>query len=142
MAQAKRGDTVKIHYTGRLEDATTFETSAEHAPLQFTLGEGKMIPGFERAVIGMSPGESKTAKVPADEAYGPYRKELTIEVGRDKIPPNLKAEVGHPLRIRLADGKTTVVKVTEVSESTITLDGNHPLAGEDLTFDIQLIEIS
>ena len=142
MTQAKRGDTVKIHYTGRLEDTTTFETSAEHDPLQFTLGEGKMIPGFEKAVIGMKPGESKTVKVPADKAYGPYRKDLTIEVGREKIPPNLKAEVGHPLRIRLADGKTTMVKVIELSESTITLDGNHPLAGEDLTFDIQLIEIS
>ncbi len=142
MAQAKRGDTVKIHYTGKLEDATTFETSAEHDPLQFTLGEDKMIPGFEQAVIGMKPGESKTVEVPADKAYGPYRKELTIEVDRDKIPPNLKAKVGHPLRIRLADGKTAMVKVIELSESTITLDGNHPLAGQDLTFDIQLLEIS
>jgi FKBP-type peptidyl-prolyl cis-trans isomerase 2 len=142
MTQAKRGDTVKIHYTGRLEDTTTFETSTEHDPLQFTLGEGKMIPGFEKAVIGMKPGESKTVKVPADKAYGPYRKDLIIEVGREKIPPNLKAVVGHPLRIRLADGKTTMVKVIELSESTITLDGNHPLAGEDLTFDIQLLEIS
>ncbi len=142
MAQAKRGDTVKIHYTGKLEDATTFETSAEHDPLQFTLGEDKMIPGFEQAVIGMKPGESKTVRVPADKAYGPYRKELTIEVDRDKIPPNLKAKVGHPLRIRLADGKTAMVKVIELSESTITLDGNHPLAGQDLTFDIQLLEIS
>lgn len=142
MTQAKHGDTVKVHYTGRLEDATTFETSAEHDPLQFTLGKGEMIPGFEQAVVGMKPGESKTAMIPADEAYGPYRKELTIEVGRDKIPPDFNAEVGHPLRIRLADGKTTVVKVIDVSESTITLDGNHPLAGKDLTFDIQLIEIS
>ena len=142
MTQAKHGDTVKVHYTGRLEDATTFDTSVEHDPLQFTLGKGEMIPGFEQAVVGMKPGESKTAVIPAEEAYGPHRKELTIEVGRDKIPPDFKAEVGRPLRIRLADGKTTVVKVIEISESTITLDGNHPLAGKDLTFDIQLIEIS
>lgn len=141
MAPAKHGDTVKVHYTGKLEDGTVFDTSTERDPLQFTIGEGQIIPGFEQAVVGMKPGESKTTKVPADKAYGPHSKEMVLEVDRKEFPEHLKPKVGEQLQVRQADGKTMVVSVTGVSESGVTLDANHPLAGKDLTFDIQLTEI-
>jgi len=141
MAQAKHGDTVKVHYTGKLEDDTVFDASTERDPLQFTIGEGQIIPGFEQAVVGMKPGESKTTKVPADKAYGPHSKEMVLEVDRKEFPEHLKPKVGEQLQVRQADGKTMVVSVTGVSESGVTLDANHPLAGKDLTFDIQLTEI-
>ena len=140
-AQAKDGDTVKVHYTGKLEDGTVFDTSIERDPLQFTIGEGQLIPGFEQAVVGMSPGESKTVEIPADEAYGPYREELVMVVDRDQLPEDLQPEVGQQLQIRQPDGQTILVKVIDVSESSVTLDANHPLAGKDLTFDIELVEV-
>ena len=141
MAQAKHGDTVKVHYTGKLEDGTVFDTSINRDPLQFTIGEGQIIPGFEQAVVGMNPGESKTTKVPADKAYGPHYKERVLAADRNQFPVDLKPEVGQKLQIRRTDGQTSEVTVTDVSESSVTLDANHPLAGKDLTFDIQLIEI-
>ena len=141
MAQAKHADTVKVHYTGKLEDGTVFDTSINRDPLQFTIDEGRMIPGFEQAVEGMNPGESKTTKVPADQAYGPHHKEMVLVVDRSQLPVDLKPEVGQQLQILQADGQTIVVTVTDASESSVTLDTNHPLAGKDLTFDIQLIEI-
>ncbi len=141
MAQAQIGDTVQVHYTGTLEDGTVFDTSINRAPLQFTIGDGQIIPGFEQAVIGMNPGESKTTKVPADKAYGPHYEEMVLVVDRDQFPEHLKPEVGQQLQMRQPDGQTIVVAVTDVSESSVTLDANHPLAGKDLTFDIQLIEI-
>ena len=142
MAQAKKGDTVKVHYTGKLEDGTVFDTSIERDPLQFTIGEGQVIPGFEQAVVGMNPGESKTTKVPADKAYGPHRKEMVLAVDRNQFPVDLKPKIGQQLQSRQADGRTIRVTVTDVSESSVTLDANHPLAGKDLTFDIQLVEIA
>jgi peptidylprolyl isomerase len=141
MTQAKMGDTVKVHYTGKLEDGTVFDTSTNRDPLQFTIGEGRVIPSFEQAVVGMNPGESKTTKIPADKAYGPHREELVLAVDRNQFPVDLKPEVGQRLQNRQADGRTIVVTVTDVSESSVTLDANHPLAGEDLTFDVQLLEI-
>ena len=141
MAQAKHGDTVKVHYTGKLEDGTVFDTSINRDPLQFTMGEGQIIPRFEQAAVGMNPGESKTTKVPADKAYGSHHKEEVLVVDRNQFPVDLKPEVGQKLQIRQADGQTIVVTVTAVSESSVTLDANHPLAGKDLTFDIQLIEL-
>jgi peptidylprolyl isomerase len=141
MAQAKHGDTVKVHYTGKLEDGTVFDTSINRDPLQFTIGGGQIIPGFEQAVVGMNPGESKTTKVPADKAYGSHHKEKVLVVDRNQFPVDLKPEVGQKLQIRRTDGQTSVVTVTAVSESSVTLDANHPLAGKDLTFDIQLIEL-
>jgi len=141
MAQAKHGDTVKVHYTGQLEDGTVFDSSVKRDPLQFKIGEGQVISDFERAVVGMSAGESKTTKVPADKAYGPYRKEMLIAVDRDKFPAHTKPEVGQQYQISQEGGRKTVVTVTDVSESSVTIDANHPLAGKDLTFDIQLIEI-
>ncbi len=141
MVQAKHGDTVRVHYTGKLEDGTLFETSIERTPLQFTVGEGQIIPGFEKAVIGMNPSESKTTKVPVDEAYGPHLEEMVVTVDRNRLPADLKPEIDQRLQIRQADGRTTIAMVTDVSESSVTLDANHALAGKDLTFDIQLIEI-
>ena len=141
MAQAKHGDTVKVHYTGKLDDGTVFDTSIKRDPLQLTIGEGRVIPGFEQAVVGMKPGESKTAKVPADKAYGPHREEMVLEVDRNQFPEHLKPKVGERLQVRQPDGQTIIVTVTDISEASVTLDGNHPLAGKDLTFDIQLIEI-
>jgi FKBP-type peptidyl-prolyl cis-trans isomerase 2 len=141
MAQAKPGDTVKIHYTGRLEDGTVFDSSANREPLEFTLDGGQVIPGFEQAVVGMTPGESKTEKIPMDQAYGPHRPEMVLEVSRQQMPPELQPEVGQQLQVQQPDGQTIPVFVTEVTESTVTLDANHPLAGEDLTFDIELVEI-
>lgn len=141
MIQAKIGDTVKVHYTGRLDDGTIFDSSINREPLQFTIGEGQIIPGFEQAIIGMSPGESKTTRIPMDEAYGPHRKEMVVVVSREQIPAELNPEVGQQLQVRQPDGRAMIVVVTEVSESSVTLDANHPLAGKDLTFDIQLVEI-
>jgi len=141
MAQAKHGDTVKVHYTGKLENGTVFDTSINRDPLRFTIGEGQVIPGFEQAVVGMNPGESKTTKVPVDKAYGLHRKEMVMVVNRNQFPVHLKPEVGRRLQIRKADGRTIGVTVADVSESSVTLDANHPLAGKDLTFDIQLLEI-
>jgi len=141
MAQAKHGDTVKVHYTGKLEDGMVFDSSENREPLEFTIGEGKIIPGFEQAVVGMSPGESKTEKIPADQAFGPYREELIHEVDRQQIPVDVELKVGKRLQFRHANGRATQALVTDVSESKVTLDANHPLASNDLVFDIQLLEI-
>lgn len=142
MVQAKSGDTVKIHYTGRLEDGTVFDSSAEREPLEFTISGGQVIPGFEQAVLGMTLGESKTEKIPMDQAYGPRREEMVLEVSREQIPPDINPEVGQQLQIQQANGQIIPVSVKEVTDSQITLDANHPLAGEDLTFEIQLVEIA
>ena len=142
MAPAKTGDTVKVHYTGRLDDGTTFDTSADREPLEFTIGQGQLIPDFEQAVIGMNPEESKTIRIPADKAYGPYREDMVMKVERDRLPADLKPKVDRKLQMRHPDGQSTVLTIIEVSDSQVTLDGNHPLAGKDLTFDIQLTEIA
>ena len=140
MAQAKIGDTVKVHYTGKLEDGTVFDTSNNRDPLQFTIGENQVIPGFEEAVVGIKPGESRTAKFPADKAYGPHRKEMVMVVNRNQFPVDMEPKTNQQLQISQDDGGRIVVTVTEVSESSVTLDANHPLAGKDMTFDIQLME--
>ncbi len=141
MAQAKTGDTVQIHYTGKLADGTVFDTSRDRHPLQFTIGKGQLIAGFEQAVIGMNTGESKTAVIPADRAYGPRLDESVVEVDRKHLPPGLNAEVGQRLEITQTDDQTILVTVAAVSEASMTLDANHPLAGKDLTFDIELVKI-
>ena len=141
MTQAKDGDTVKVHYTGKLEDGTIVDTSIEDQPLQFTIGEGRFIADLEQGVVGMSAGESKNIKIPADKVYGPYYEELVLVVDRDQFPTTFQPEVGQQLQVHQEDGAVLVVKVTCVSESTVTLDANHPLAGQDLVLDIGLIEI-
>ena len=138
---AKDGDTVKVHYTGTLEDGTTFDTSVGREPLEFTLGEGRVIPGFEEVVKGMQVGQSKTVTIPPERAYGPRLDDLALVIEREQLPENLDPEVGQQLQMQQADARTTVVVVTDVSETTITVDANHPLAGKGLTFEIELVEI-
>jgi peptidylprolyl isomerase len=142
MAQAKNGDTVQVHYTGTLDDGTVFDTSVDRNPLQFTLGEGRVISGFEQAVAGMTPGESKTVRITVDEAYGPHDAEMVMAIDRSDFPENIEPRVGQMLQLHQPGGQSIVVTVTEVSESSVTLDANHPLAGKDLTFDIELLEIT
>ena len=136
---AKTGNTVKVHYTGSLNDGTVFDTSVGREPLQFTIGQGQLIPGFEQAVIGMKIGESTTVNIPAAEAYGLHRDDLVIAMERSQLPDNI--EVGQQLQMMQTDGSTVVVTVIEISETTAMIDANHPLAGEDLIFEIELVEI-
>jgi len=141
MTQAKQGDIVKIHYVGKLSDGTIFDTSRERHPLQFTIGKGQVIVGFEQAVIGMKIGETKTARIPMEQAYGPHREDMVVTMDRSKLPPDLNPRVGQRLEITQVDDQTSLVTVTEVMESALKLDANHPLAGKELTFDIELIGI-
>ena len=141
MAQAKQGDTVRLHYVGKLQDGTVFDTSRERHPLQFTIGNGQVIAGFEQAVIGMNIGEAKTARIPMEQAYGPRRDDLVVNMDRGQLPPGLDPKVGQRLELTQTDDQVSLVTVTGVTESTLTLDANHPLAGRDLTFDITLVEI-
>jgi peptidylprolyl isomerase len=142
MAQAKQGDTVKVHYRGSLGDGTVFDSSANRSPLEFTVGRGQVIAGFEQAVDGMEPGDQKTVVIPAAQAYGTRDERLVILMDRSRLPDDLEFEVDDRLQVRRPDGQTMNVTVSKVSESTVTLDGNHFLAGQDLTFDIELIEIA
>ncbi len=141
IAQAKTGDTVRVHYTGKLQNGTVFDSSVGGDPLEFTLGQGQVIPGFEQAVTGMQVGENRTVTIPVDQAYGPHRDDLVLEVGRDKLPPDLTPEIGMQLQMNRTDGGITVVTVTDISETTITIDANPPLAGKDLIFDLELVSI-
>ncbi|MBW4604932.1 MAG: peptidylprolyl isomerase [Calothrix sp. FI2-JRJ7] len=141
MGQAKVGDTVTVHYTGKLTDGTVFDSSSGGDPLEFTIGTGQLIPGFEDAVVGMNAGDSKTTHIPVDQAYGTYRDDMVIEVDREQMPPELEPEIGQQLQLQQPTGQVIPVVITEISDSTITLDANHPLAGEDLVFDIELVGI-
>ncbi|MBN2140125.1 MAG: peptidylprolyl isomerase [Desulfovibrionaceae bacterium] len=141
MPQAKPGDSVKVHYKGRFEDGTIFDSSLEREPLEFTIGQSMVIPGFEKAVTGMNPGDSKTVSIPAEEAYGQFNEELLIEVDNTQVPPHITPEEGMMLEVRLDNGGVAHVTVREIKEGSLVLDGNHPLAGRDLTFELELIEI-
>lgn len=169
MAQAKTGDKVKVHYTGTLEDGSVFDSSEanmdqaqDHScgcsskkaindgcgcgsqaddPMEFVIGAGHLIPKFEAAVIGLEPGQSVTVTIPADDAYGQRAEEMVAVIERSEIPAEINPEPGQQMEVILEDGSPMPVLVTEVTETTITLDGNHPLAGRDLTFAIRLIEI-
>jgi peptidylprolyl isomerase len=141
MNQAKSGDTVTVHYTGSLEDGTVFDSSEGGEPLEFAIGSGNVIPGFEQAVIGMSPGDSKTATIPSDDAYGPYFEERVLVVERQQIPTDMPMDIGSQLQIQQESGMVIPVIVTDITEGEVTLDANHPLAGEDLTFEIRLVAI-
>lgn len=143
MSKVKEGDTVKVHYTGKLEDGTVFDSSRERDPLEVTIGEGKLIPGFENAVLGMSEGDNTTVDISSDDAYGERRDDLELEVAKTDLPENIDPEVGMQLQMqRQEDGQAIPVQITDVTEEVVTLDANHPLAGKDLTFDIELLEIS
>jgi peptidylprolyl isomerase len=142
MPQVKKGNTVKVHYTGKFEDGTVFDSSHERGPLEFTIGDGKIIPGFEEALTGMNLNDSKTVKIPFDKAYGPYHDELCMEVEKSQFPPHINPQIGQQLQIPRSDGQTVMFVVTHITEKTITLDSNNPLAGKDLIFDLQVVEIS
>lgn len=141
MPQAKNGDTVKIHYTGKLDDGNVFDSSMDRDPLEFKIGENQVIDGFEEAVVGMSPNENKTTTIPSDKAYGEYRDDMVLEVEKSQFPDDIDPKVGQQLELRQENGQRVVVTVTGISDSGVTLDANHPLAGKDLTFEIQLVEI-
>jgi peptidylprolyl isomerase len=140
MANPQRGDTVRVHYTGRLADGTVFDSSEESGPLELTVGDGEVIPGFEEAVVALQPGEQRTVTIPADQAYGPHLPELVVSVDRAEFPSHIDPVVGQALQVPQEDGGAAIVMVAEVSASQVVLDANHPLAGEDLTFDLQLAE--
>jgi len=140
MTQAKQGDTVRVHYTGTLEDGQEFDSSRGLDPLTFTIGAGSVIQGFDDAVTGMSEGDEKRVTIPAEDAYGPRRDELTLRLPRAELPPDLELEEGSQLRMEQGD-QSVVVTVRALDDETVTLDANHPLAGEALTFDLRLIEI-
>lgn len=141
MSQAKSGDTVKIHYTGTLNDGSQFDSSAGRDPLEFVLGSGQVIPGFDNAVEGMAVGDSKNVQIAPEDAYGPRHEQLIQEVPKTALPEDMTPEVGMGLQSQTPDGQVMQLTVTEVSEATITVDANHPLAGETLTFDIELVAI-
>ena len=142
MEQAQQGNTVKVHYQGKLEDGTVFDSSRGREPLEFTIGEGRVIAGFEEAVQGMRTGETKVSRVPADQAYGHRRDDLVLELPRTQIPDELDVEVGQQLTLQKQDGQPIPVVVADLDEENVTLDANHPLAGEDLTFELELVEIA
>jgi peptidylprolyl isomerase len=142
MAPVRDGDTVKIHYTGKLQDGTVFDTSEGREPLSFTIGNGQVIPGFEDAVIGMVKNETKNVRIPVDRAYGPRNEELMINVPRNQVPPDINPEQGQRLQIQGPGNQPVLVVVKEVTDEYIVLDANPPLAGEDLIFDIELVEIA
>ena len=141
MAQAKSGDTVKVHYTGTLNNGQVFDSSKTREPLQFTLGTGMVIPGFDAAVTGLSPGEAITTTIPNAEAYGPYQKEMVADIEKENIPADFELEVGQRLQMQVPSGEAMSVTITDIRGNMVTLDGNHPLAGQDLTFELELVEI-
>ena len=141
MAQAQEGDTVTVHYTGKLEDGTVFDTSEEREPLNFTIGEEKVIPGFENAVVGMEPGDTKKKELTPDEAYGEHRDDMVMELERNEIPDEVDPQVGQQLQLRMQNGQTVPVVITDLGDETVTIDANHPLAGHKLVFEIELIDV-
>ena len=142
MGKVKSGDQVKVHYTGKLEDGTVFDSSVGRAPLEFEVGAGMMIKGFDAAVDGMAIGEKVTAEIPAAEAYGESNPELIIDVPRQNLPPDMTPEVGQQLAMTQPNGQQVPVKVAEVHEDKVVIDANHDLAGKDLIFDIELVSIN
>ncbi|REL24249.1 peptidylprolyl isomerase [Rhodohalobacter sp. SW132] len=141
MSKVKDGNTVKVHYTGTLKDGSVFDSSVEREPLEFKIGEGQLIPGFEKAVIGMEEGDKTKVDIPVKEAYGEAREELVINVPKDQLPDEVEPEIGMQLQVNQPDGQPVPVRVAEISDDELTLDANHPLAGKDLSFEIELVEI-
>jgi peptidylprolyl isomerase len=137
---ANDGSRVKVHYTGKLNDGSVFDSSLKREPLEFKLGSGQVIPGFEEAVKSMKVGQTMTVTIPADQAYGQKREELILVVEKDKMPTNLNPKVGDKLQMRQQSGTPVLVTITEIGEKCITLDANHFMAGKDLTFELNLIE--
>lgn len=142
MSQAKLGSTVKVHYRGTLQDGTEFDSSAGRDPLQFTVGDGAVLGEFEMAVVGMSPGDKKTFTIKSEAAYGEYDNGLVMEFDKGQLPPTITPEVGLHLQFEQEDGQEGIVKIIKVTDTKIAVDANHPLAGKDLTFNIQLLDVA
>ena len=141
MKKAQNGDKVRVHYTGTLDNGEVFDTSYEREPLEFVIGEGKLIPGFEKAVEGMEVGEKKKIKIPYQEAYGEKRNELLLEVPKSELPEGLTPQIGMQFQLNTPSGGTIIAELTEIKDDTVILDANHPLAEKDLNFEIELVEI-
>ena len=141
MTGSQQGDTIKVHYTGKLEDGSVFDSSLQRDPLEFTIGEGQIIPGFEKAVVGMEAGQNKTVQIESAEAYGPRYEEMVQVVERTQIPDDISLEVGAQLQANHPQGGPIILTVTDLSDAEVTLDANHPLAGKDLTFEIELVAL-
>ncbi|MCA9836178.1 MAG: peptidylprolyl isomerase [Trueperaceae bacterium] len=139
---AKTGDTVKVHYRGTLDDGSQFDSSAGREPLEFRLGTGQVIKGFDDAVTGMNPGDKKTVHIPADDAYGQHRADMMVQIQREQIPADINLELGMQLMMQGQNGQPIPVKVTDIQEDVVTLDANHELAGQDLTFELELVAIA
>jgi peptidylprolyl isomerase len=141
MAQAKVNDKVKVHYTGSFPDGTVFDSSLERAPFEFTIGQGMAIPGFEKGIVGMNEGDTKMIAISPEDAYGDYREDLLGVVDRSHLPPHIKPEVGMMLQLRSPEGSINNITVKALTDTTVTLDLNHPLAGKALVFEIRLLEV-
>jgi peptidylprolyl isomerase len=141
MKNAQKGDTVKVHFTGKFDDGTEFTTSRDDAPVEFTIGEGKLIPGIEEGTIGMAEGDQKTLQLEPSQAFGEKRPELVSKIPRSDLPDDIQPTVGLQLQMTSTSGNQIRVVVTEISEEEVTLDANHALAGQPLTFDIELVEV-
>jgi peptidylprolyl isomerase len=142
MTAAQNGDKVRVHYTGKLDDGSVFDSSEGGTPLEFTLGHGQVIPGFDQGVVGMEPGQSRTLNIPVDQAYGPQQADRMFEIERAELPPNLALQVGMRLQGNQPGGRAVEVTVVEFDDTRVKMDANHPLAGKDLTFDIKLVAIA
>ncbi len=141
MAQVKSGDKVKVHYHGKLTTGETFDSSTGREPLEFEVGSGMVIKGFDEGVTGMAVGEKKTINIPFDEAYGPRNPEMVIDMPKERFPEDMEVEVGMPLVMSDGQGQQFQVTIVEIKETSVILDANHPLAGKDLVFDLELVEI-
>lgn len=142
MARAKKGQTVAVHYTGKLADGSLFDSSRERKPIQFVLGEPGIIPGFQDAVEGLEPGERVVRSIPVEQAYGEWRPELQVRIERSRLPENLAVKIGQHLQLTRNDGREFTAKISGIQDDSITIDANHPLAGKELTFDIELVSIT
>ncbi|HEX7005098.1 MAG TPA: peptidylprolyl isomerase [Trueperaceae bacterium] len=141
MESAQAGKVVRVHYTGKLDDGTVFDSSEGREPLEFTLGSGQVIAGFDQAVDGMTVGETRSARIPAADAYGQRRDDLMLEVDREQIPEGIELAVGTQLQLQQQDGQAVPVTVAELDSDSVTLDANHPLAGQDLIFELELVGV-
>ena len=141
MTTAQIGNRVRVHYTGRLDDGEVFDSSEGGTPLSFTVGNGQVIPGFENGVIGMAPGDTRTVHILCADAYGEHREDGVLQVPRGEFPPDMPLEVGTSVQGQQSSGQTVNFTIMAVSDETVTLDANHPLAGKDLTFDLTLVSI-
>ena len=141
MAQAKAGDTVRVHYEGQLSDGTIFDSSLEREPIEFILGQDTVIPGFEQAVIGMEAGESKDVSIPPEDGFGEYSEDLVVNIEKSILPPDINPELGMQLEVSSEEETPRVFTIADIAEDLITLDGNHPLAGKEIAFKIELLEI-